>query len=130
MALPGVQVLFAFLLVVPFNQRFPSVSDFDRKLYLGTLLCAAGASALLIAPTVHHRVVFRRQDKENLVVVANRLTLVGMALLAVAMTAAIVLVTDVLFGPATTIAAGALVGLMFAVLWYAVPLRRRASLDR
>ena len=129
MALPGVQVLFAFLLVVPFNQRFPSVSDFDRKLYLGTLLCAAGASAFLIAPTVHHRVVFRRQDKENLVVVANRLTLVGMVLLAVAMTAAIVLVTDVLFGPATTIAAGALVGLMFAVLWYAVPLRRRASLD-
>jgi len=128
-ALPGVQVLFAFLLVVPFNQRFPSVSDFDRTLYLGTLLCAAGASAFLIAPTVHHRVVFRRQDKENLVVVANRLTLVGMALLAVAMTAAIVLVTDVLFGPATTIAAGALVGLMFAVLWYAVPLRRRASLD-
>jgi len=129
-ALPGVQVLFAFLLVVPFNQRFAAVTAFQQKLYLATLLCAAGATAFLIAPTVHHRLMFRRQDKEHLVVVANRQAVVGLTFLAVAMTGAVVLVTDVLFAPRTTISAGVLVGLAFALLWYALPLRRRASLDR
>src|SRR5206468_5900239 len=72
-ALPGVQVLFAFLLVVPFNQRFADVTDFQEKLYFVSLLLTAGASAFLIAPTVHHRLEFRLQDKEYIVVVANRL---------------------------------------------------------
>jgi hypothetical protein len=129
-ALPGVQVLFAFLLVVPFNQRFVEVSAFQEKLYLATLLFAAAASAFLIAPTVHHRISFRRQDKEYLVVSANRLALIGLTLLAIAMTGAIVLVTDVIFGSATTLVAGVLVGALFAVLWYAVPIRRRVQLDR
>jgi membrane-bound acyltransferase YfiQ involved in biofilm formation len=126
-ALPGVQVLFAFLLVVPFNQRFARVTDFQEKLYLATLLCAAAASAFLIAPSVHHRISFRRQDKEYLVVASNRLAVVGLTLLAIAMTGAIVLVTDVIFSATTTLVAGVLVGAVFAVLWYAVPLRRRAS---
>jgi hypothetical protein len=129
-ALPGVQVLFAFLLVVPFNQRFAQVTSFQRSLYLGTLLCAALASAFLIAPTAHHRLMFRRQDKENLVVVSNRQAIIGLTLLAVAMTSAIVLVTDVLFKPATTAFAGGLVALAFAVLWYALPLRRRSQVGR
>jgi Family of unknown function (DUF6328) len=129
-ALPGVQVLFAFLLIVPFNPGFAGVTDFQEKLYIGTLLCAAGATAFLIAPTVQHRLMFRRQDKEYLVVGANRLAVIGLSLLAVAMVGAIVLVTDVLFSPATTIVVGGLVGLVFAVLWYALPLRRRAVLDR
>ncbi len=129
-ALPGVQVLFAFLLVVPFNQRFAQVTSFQRSLYLGTLLCAALASAFLIAPTAHHRLMFRRQDKENLVVVANRQAIIGLTFLAVAMTSAIVLVTDVLFKPATTAFAGGLVALAFAVLWYALPLRRRSRVGR
>src|SRR3954451_9155246 len=76
-ALPGVQVLFAFLLVVPFNQRFTSVSDFDRILYGVTLVFAALASTLLISPTVHHRLLFRRRDKAHLVKVANRQAIVG-----------------------------------------------------
>jgi O-antigen/teichoic acid export membrane protein len=129
-ALPGVQVLFAFLLVVPFNQGFDHVTDFQRKLYLATLLCAAAASAFLIAPSMHHRINFRRQDKENLVVVSNRLAIVGLTLLALAMTGAIVLVTDVIFAAATTAVAGLVVAGLFAVLWYAVPLRRRAKLGR
>jgi hypothetical protein len=128
-ALPGVQVLFAFLLVVPFNQRFVEVSSFQEKLYLATLLFSAAASAFLIAPTVHHRVSFRRQDKEYLVVTANRLALIGLALLAIAMTGAIVLVTDVIFGSATTIATGVVVFLLFAVLWFAMPIRRRLAPD-
>jgi Family of unknown function (DUF6328) len=125
-ALPGVQVLFAFLLVVPFQQGFKSVTNFDHYLYLGTLLCAALASAFLIAPTAHHRLMFRRQDKEHLVQVSNRQTVVGISFLAVAMTGAIVLATDVLFKPATTIVAGAVVALAFGVLWYLLPLMRRS----
>ena len=127
--LPGVQVLFAFLLVVPFNQGFDEVTSFQRNLYLVTLLCAAGASAWLIAPVVQHRISFRRQDKEFLVVAANRQALVGLTLLAIAMTCAIVLVTDYIFGATTTIVAGAFVTVSFGVLWYAVPIRRRMKRD-
>jgi hypothetical protein len=123
-ALPGVQVLFAFLLVVPFNQRFAQVTAFQEKVYFVTLLCAAGASVCLIAPTVHHRIAFRRQDKEHIVLVANRLALAGLAFLAIAMTGAILLVTDVLFGTATTIVATAFVGAAFALFWYGLPVQR------
>jgi amino acid transporter len=123
-ALPGVQVLFAFLLVVPFNQRFAKVTDFQEKIYFVTLLCTAAASAFLIAPSVHHRIAFRRQDKEWLVTTANRLAIVGLSFLAVAMTGVIMLVTDVLFGAPVVAAATALVALLFAVLWYLIPLRR------
>src|SRR5213078_627471 len=100
-ALPGVQVLFAFLLVVPFNQRFATVTGFQEKVYFVTLLCTAAASAFLIAPSVHHRIAFRRQDKEWIVLTANRLAIIGLSFLAVAMTGVIMLVTDVLFGAAT-----------------------------
>ncbi|MFL5867381.1 MAG: DUF6328 family protein [Thermoleophilaceae bacterium] len=124
-ALPGVQVLFAFLLVVPFNQRFVKVTDFQEKVYFVTLLCTAAASAFLIAPSVHHRIAFRQQDKEWLVLTANRLAIVGLTFLAVAMTGVIMLVTDVLFGAPVVAAATAVVALLFGVLWYLVPLRRR-----
>jgi Family of unknown function (DUF6328) len=127
-ALPGVQVLFAFLLVVPFNQRFVDVTGFQEKLYFATLLLTAGASAFLIAPTVHHRIQFRQQDKEHIVLVANRLAVVGSILLALAMTGAIVLITDVLFGALVVVVAGLVVGALFLVLWYAVPVRRRLAL--
>ena len=130
LALPGVQVLFAFLLVVPFNQRFGDATGFQRTLYLGILLCAALASAFLIAPTMHHRLMFRRGDKDYLVTVSNRQAVVGLTFLAIAMTGAIVLVTDFLFAPGTTAGAGALVLFAFVFLWYVLPLRRRASLRR
>jgi hypothetical protein len=126
-ALPGVQVLFAFLLVVPFNQRFVDVTPFQEKLYFVTLLLTAASSAFLIAPTVHHRIAFRTQDKEYIVVRANRLALVGTVLLALAMTGAIMLVTDVLFGTATVVVAASMVALLFLVLWYALPVRRRLT---
>ena len=126
--LPGVQVLFAFLLVAPFNQRFADISTFQKYLYLGTLLSAAGASILLIAPSIHHRITFRTQDKEHLIIRANQLTIAGCGLLALSMTGAIWLITGYLFGTAITAVAAAGVGLVFAVLWYAVPLLRRHRL--
>ena len=123
-ALPGVQVLFAFLLVVPFNQRFPDITDFQKTIYFVTLLLATGATAFLIAPTVHHRVLFRKQAKEQIVMTANRFAIAGMALLAAAMTGAILLITDVLYGSTAVAIVSAAVALLFFVLWYVVPLRR------
>src|SRR5436305_14078457 len=102
-ALPGVQVLFAFLLVAPFNQRFGKVSHFERYIYLATLLCTLLASILLIAPTVTHRLEFRQGQKAYVVTAANRFTISGLSALSVAMTCAILLVTHYLFGAATAI---------------------------
>jgi uncharacterized membrane protein YuzA (DUF378 family) len=129
-ALPGVQVLFAFLLVVPFNSGYTRMTDFERKLYFGVLLCTALASILLIAPSVHHRIEFRRRDKEFLVVTANRLTVAGLSVLAVAMTGAILLITHVLFGTAAAVVTTVIVALGFAGIWYAIPLRRLAAVRR
>ncbi len=128
-ALPGVQVLFAFLLVVPFNQRFADITSFQRTVYFVTLLCATAACACLIAPTAHHRIEFRGQDKKRIVFGGNRLAIVGLALLATAMTGAITLVTDFLYGSTTTAIAAGLVGVLFAVLWYGVPIRRLIQQD-
>jgi hypothetical protein len=128
-ALPGVQVLFAFLLVVPFNQRFADITSFQRTVYFVTLLCATAATACLIAPTAHHRIEFREQDKERIVFGGNRLAIVGLGLLAIAMTGAITLVTDFLYGSTTTAIAAGLVGVLFAVLWYGVPIRRLIQQD-
>ncbi len=128
-ALPGVQVLFAFLLVVPFNQRFADITSFQQTVYFVTLLCATAACACLIAPTAHHRVEFRERDKERIVFGGNRLAIVGLALLAVAMTGAITLVTDFLYSSTTTAVAAGLVGLLFFLLWYAIPVRRLLQQD-
>jgi Flp pilus assembly protein TadB len=123
-ALPGVQVLFAFLLVVPFNQRFAEVTEYQKTLYLITLLCATASAICLIAPTVHHRIEFRRQQKEEIVEAGNRIVVVGLGLLAIAMTGAVLFVTDFTYGMGTTVGAATGVVLAFAVLWYLIPLRR------
>ncbi len=123
-ALPGVQVLFAFLLVVPFSQGYDDVTAFQEKVYFVTLLCTAAASALLIAPSIHHRIEFRTQDKEHIVLVANRLAIAGLTFLAVAMIGVILLITDFLFATAAAIAITAVAASTFAALWYAIPIRR------
>ncbi|HEY6780039.1 MAG TPA: DUF6328 family protein [Thermoleophilaceae bacterium] len=123
-ALPGVQVLFAFLLVVPFNQRFADVTSFQKSVYFVTLLCAACASVCLIAPTVHHRVEFRRQDKERILLLANRLAIAGLVFLAVAMIGALLLITDFLYDSTTTTIAIAAVAITFFTIWFGIPLRR------
>jgi hypothetical protein len=125
-ALPGVQVLFAFLLVTPFNARFTTLTSGQKHLFLTSLLFAGVASALLIAPAAHHRLTFRLQDKKHLVLTANRLAIVGLGCLAIAMTTAIGLVTDVVFDLDTAVATSVAIGLLFAILWYLMPLRRRA----
>jgi Family of unknown function (DUF6328) len=123
-ALPGVQVLFAFLLVVPFNQRFADITSFQQTVYFVTLLCASAATACLIAPTAHHRIEFREKDKERIVMGGNKLAIAGLALLATAMTGAITLITDFLYGTTTVAFAAGGVALLFLILWYAVPIRR------
>ena len=129
-ALPGVQVLFAFLLIVPFNQRFADVNAFQEKVYFGTLLCTTLAAALLIAPSMYHRIEFQHGDKEHIVEVANRLTIAGMTLMALAMTGVVILITDFVFDAVATVVAAAAVALAFAVLWYGLPLRRRREISR
>jgi Family of unknown function (DUF6328) len=123
-ALPGVQVLFAFLLVVPFNQRFADITDFQQTVYFVTLLFTAAASVCLIAPTAQHRIEFRAQHKEQILLMANRLAIVGLGCLAVAMTGAILLITDLLYGSTTTVIVTIPVGLTFALLWYLIPAQR------
>ncbi|MGE5280982.1 MAG: DUF6328 family protein [Chloroflexota bacterium] len=129
-ALPGVQVLFAFLLAVPFQRNFTEIDGFEKGVYFATLLCTGLSAVFLIAPSSYHRMTFRLQQKRELIRLANRFTIVGLTFLALAMTGAIVLITDVLFDSAlATAVAGALSAATFAVVWYVIPLRRRLSLS-
>jgi hypothetical protein len=125
-ALPGVQVLFAFLLAVPFQQRFAQVTPFQRDVYFVTVCSALVATALLIAPSAVHRLNFRRHDKRTIVAVSNRLAISGLAALAVSMVGVMWLIADVLFGAATTVAVTVLAGFLFVALWWLLPLRLRA----
>ena len=126
-AITGVQVLFAFLLTVAFTQRFTEVTEFQTHLYVVTLLCSAVASACFIAPTAYHRLNFRRGDKRHIVDTASRFAVLGLIALAVAMTTAVVLVMDLIFRSETVWITGVAVGAMFVVLWFVLPLMRRAS---
>ena len=126
-ALPGVQVLFAFLLTVPFQQGFSKATEFQKDVYLVTLLLTAAASALLIAPSAYHRLEFRQNDKKHIVLVANRFAIAGFAVLAAAMTSAVLLVTDYLYSDTTSIISTVGVGLFLYTLWYALPLARRSQ---
>lgn len=124
------QVLFAFLLIVPFNTGFDDATTFQRDVYLGTLICTAFASALLIAPSMNHRLEFRHGDKEHLVRVANRLTIAGLSFVALAITGVTALVTDYVFGTVETVVTTTAVGLAIGLLWYVLPLQRRRALSR
>jgi uncharacterized protein DUF6328 len=129
-ALPGVQVLFAFLLTVPFAQGFASLTGFEKSLYLVVLLLTALASALLMAPTAYHRVLFRRGYKPQILFFANRSAMAGLAILALAMTGAIFLITHVIFGEGAAIAVTIPSGFVFALLWYLLPLARGHGSER
>jgi hypothetical protein len=124
----GVQVLFGFLLTVPFSSRFDEITGFQRGVYFAALVGAAAASVLLIAPTALHRVLFRLGQKEYMVEVSNRLTLGGLASTAVAMIAAMLLVSDVMFGMGVGVAIAVATAIAFLVVWAALPLRRRRDL--
>ena len=124
-ALPGVQVLFAFLLTVPFTNRFQQVNDLQKNMYLLALVATGLGSALLIAPTAYHRIRFREHDKERMIRTSNRLALGGTVLLAVGMTASVFFVTDFLFRAPLTIVVTVVIAAAFVWFWYALPLLRK-----
>ena len=126
-AMPGVQVLFAFLLAVPFQQRFGAVTEFQRTVYFVTLLASAAATAFFIAPTAYHRLMFRERDKPMLVHISSRLALVGIACLAIAMNGAVLLVTDVLFEQTTVIVTVVVMAAVYIALWFGLGLTRRLT---
>ncbi len=121
----GVQVLFGFLLSLPFTNRFGRLSHGQRDLYLAALVLAALATALLLGPVAYHRLVFRRGQKERLVRAASVMAIVGLAAVALAVSAAVLLVTGYVASglPAALITAS--VAGVFGVLWFAFPLTRR-----
>jgi Family of unknown function (DUF6328) len=123
-ALPGVQILFAFLLTVPFAQRFAEVTDFQRDLFFATLLATAASTACLIAPTATHRLRFHQRERAYIVESANRLLIAGLVFLALAIMGAVLLITDFLYGLGGQWIWPALVGVLLVVLWFARPLVR------
>jgi hypothetical protein len=131
-ALPGVQVLFAFLLILPFTERFTALSDRDADVYLLALLASAVAATLLIAPAAHHRLSFRTHTKERLLQMANGCVLLGTISLAVAVGAAVYLVVSVVHEASSAAWISGVLTAFTAVLWFAVPIvalrgERRAS---
>ncbi len=128
-AMPGVQVLFAFLLAVPFQNRFSTVTEFQVNVYFVTLLASATASALFIAPTAYHRLMFEGGDKPRLIAISTKLAVAGLVCLAVAMNGSILLVTDLLFGRRTALVTTTLTATMFGGLWFVLGLLRRMSGD-
>jgi hypothetical protein len=121
----GVQVLFAFLLVVPFNNGWKKVTPFERDVYFVALLCIASAAVLLIAPTIQHRLLFRHHEKAYLVEEGSKLVIWAAGLLAVGLTAIMVLLADFLFGAAAAVIVGLGAAALTGALWFGIPLRRR-----
>jgi Family of unknown function (DUF6328) len=126
-ALPGVQILFAFLLTVPFAQGFTRVTSFQKNLFFATLLCTAISTACLIAPTATHRLRFHKRDRRYVIESANNLLIAGLGFLALAILGAVTLITDYLFDGAARWIWPALVALVIVVLWFARPLARTDS---
>jgi hypothetical protein len=126
----GVQVLFGFLLSLPFTNRFARLDAAQRHLYVASLLLAASAIALLVAPVAYHRWVFRLHDKQRLLRVANAMALVGLAATALAICSAVLLVlTTVEVGWVVAVLATVAVGL-FGMLWFGIPYRERLARRR
>lgn len=121
----GVQVLFGFLLSIPFTARFPALHAWQRDLYVTTLLLAAVATALLLGPVAYHRIVFRMQQKEQLVRAANVLALAGLGVVGLDITAAVLLVLSYVAPGLPAVLLTVLIFLMFGGLWFAYPLSRR-----
>jgi Family of unknown function (DUF6328) len=129
-AMPGVQILFGFLLAVPFSQRFGEVTPFQKDVYLVSLCAAGVATAFLIAPTAYHRMTFRRGHKRHLVFAANKWTIIGLAALAISMNAAVLLVADFLFDAWLATLIVVLMGALYTFMWFIWPLLRRLPFDQ
>jgi hypothetical protein len=126
-ALPGVQVLFAFLLVVPFQQGFSQVTDLTRYVYFAGLVSSAVASAFLIAPATYHRLNLRRgvDEKEEMLFLSSRFVLVGTAFIALGIVCSLFVIADVMFGDLIALAFALGMAILIGTLWYVVPILRR-----
>jgi Na+/melibiose symporter-like transporter len=125
-ALPGVQVLFAFLLAVPFTQRFAQTTELQRDTFMVALLSTLAGSVFLIAPSAYHRIRFRDRDKEVLLRISNVFAIAGMVFLALGMTAVVFLVTDIIFKGTVTTVVTSLTAALFTVVWFVLPLVRKS----
>lgn len=121
----GIQFMFGFLLVVPFDSAFRRISSFERTVYFAALLCVAVSSVLLMAPSIQHRILFRQREKGYLVAMANRLAIASMGFLATGFTGILILLSDYVVGGLAPVVVGVLAASGIAVLWFAVPLSRR-----
>jgi Family of unknown function (DUF6328) len=126
-ALPGVQILFAFLLTVPFAQGFTRVTSFQKNLFFAVLLTTAASTVLLIAPTATHRLRFHKGDRKYVIESAHRLMVAGLVFLALAIVGAIVLITDYMFGLDDQWYWPLLVAIAIVVMWFVRPLLRSGS---
>ncbi len=123
--LPGVQVLFAFLLTVPFAVGFTGISPLQKGVFCGTLVCTALSTGLFMAPSAHHRLLWRQRAREHRLKVANRLVIAGMVLLLPAIIGSLFVITDVLFGSRPASLSTAAVALFLAYVWFVMPIRYR-----
>jgi hypothetical protein len=127
--LPGVQVLFAFLLMVPFTQRFPDLDDLETGVFFMTLLCTAVATVLLIAPSAHHRILWRGGVREQRLALGNMLTIAGLIFLLPAIVGVVFVITAFIFGLTAAVVVTGLLALFFVLLWFVLPLRYREGED-
>jgi cobalamin synthase len=123
-ALPGVQILFAFLLTVPFAQGFQKVTSFQRDLFYGTLIATAASTVCFIAPTATHRLRFHQNERRYIIESSNRLLIAGLVFLGLAILGAISLITDYLFDLSTHWYWPAAVAVLLLALWFGRPLVR------
>jgi hypothetical protein len=126
----GIQVLFAFPLIVPFNTGFRRVSEFDKGLYFVGLVCIGIAAVLLIAPSIHHRLLFRMGQKSYLVKVGSRFVIVAMGFLSVGLTSILVMISNFVFGAVAAVVMCVLAASTVVGLWFGVPLARRRAIRR
>jgi Family of unknown function (DUF6328) len=126
-ALPGVQVLFAFLLILPFQQAFSTTSDVDRAIYTIALLFSALAAGLLIAPSAYHRLNFRRDVKKEMLFDSNKLIVAGLGCTAIGVGCSVYLVVDIVHGGTAAVLATLGTLAVYGVLWLALPLARRGE---
>jgi hypothetical protein len=128
--MPGVQVLFGFLLTVPFQQRFVDVTAFQKDVYFVTLLLTAVSIAFLLGPSAFHRLTFRHGQKPYLIHLGTRQTIAGLVFLALAINGTLLLLSDFLFGTTTVVIVIACTGVLFTWLWFGLPLWRRSTRHR
>ena len=125
--IPGVQILFAFLLTVPFSQGFTKLTTAQQYVFFATLLCTAATTALLIAPSAHHRLLFRRGVREQRLQMGNTLAILGLVFLVPAMVGVVYVITDLIFGLTTALIVTIVMALAFLLLWFVLPLPYRGN---